>query len=358
MNKYVEQLLNNVSPYQMQKSVKTDFLLDGLKYLTNTHKELCAEYARITQHIDTQDIHSLADVPYLPVRLFKMMELKSIDKEQVFRVMTSSGTSGQAVSKIFLDRDTASLQSKVLSKIVTSFIGKKRMPMMVVDENDILKGNKKFSARAAGVIGFSSFGKKQTFALDDKLVANHEVIKEFTEEYKDQDILMFGFTFVVWKSFIKPLLTNNKDINFNNRATLVHGGGWKKLQNESVSNKKFKDSASELGINKVHDYYGMIEQTGSVFMECEEGHLHCSDYSDVLVRDLKTHEVCPFNKMGILQVISLLPHSYPGHSLLTEDTGTILGEDDCACGRPGKYFVVHGRMQSAEVRGCSDTRAI
>jgi hypothetical protein len=32
-----------------------------------------------------------------------------------------------------------------------------------------------------------------------------------------------------------------------------------------------------------------------------------------------------------------------------------MGEDDCSCGRLGKYFQVHGRLAKAEVRGCSDT---
>jgi len=32
-----------------------------------------------------------------------------------------------------------------------------------------------------------------------------------------------------------------------------------------------------------------------------------------------------------------------------------MGEDDCPCGRKGKYFVIHGRLKNAEVRGCSDT---
>jgi hypothetical protein len=41
--------------------------------------------------------------------------------------------------------------------------------------------------------------------------------------------------------------------------------------------------------------------------------------------------------------------------LLTEDEGEILGEDDCPCGRLGKYFKIHGRVRGAEVRGCSDT---
>ena len=28
------------------------------------------------------------------------------------------------------------------------------------------------------------------------------------------------------------------------------------------------------GIKSVHDYFGMVEQTGSIYMECETGHLH------------------------------------------------------------------------------------
>ena len=32
-----------------------------------------------------------------------------------------------------------------------------------------------------------------------------------------------------------------------------------------------------------------------------------------------------------------------------------MGIDDCKCGRKGKYFLVHGRIKKAELRGCSDT---
>ena len=44
-------------------------------------------------------------------------------------------------------------------------------------------------------------------------------------------------------------------------------------------------------INRVHDYYGMVEQTGSIHMECDEGYLHTSEYSDIIVRDFKNFEV-------------------------------------------------------------------
>jgi len=35
--------------------------------------------------------------------------------------------------------------------------------------------------------------------------------------------------------------------------------------------------------------------------------------------------------------------------------GSIFGEDDCLCGRLGKYFIVDGRVKNVELRGCSDT---
>ena len=108
-------------------------------------------------------------------------------------------------------------------------------------------------------------------------------------------------------------------------------------------------------MEKVHDYYGMVEQTGSIYMECEEGHLHTSIFSDIIIRDPKDFSECNYGEEGIIQTLSVLPKSYPGFSLLTEDLGVLLGKDDCKCGRLGKYFKINGRIKNAEIRGCSDT---
>ena len=43
----------------------------------------------------------------------------SVLKEDIVKTMTSSGTTGQNVSKIFLDKETSALQIKVLSKIIS-----------------------------------------------------------------------------------------------------------------------------------------------------------------------------------------------------------------------------------------------
>ena len=73
-------------------------------------------------------------------------------------------------------------------------------------------------------------------------------------------------------------------------------------------------------------------------MECEGGYMHAPVYSDVIIRNPFDFSLAKFGEKGIIQVLSVLPKSYPGHSLLTEDEGVIIGEDDCKCGRLGKYF--------------------
>ena len=103
----------------------------------------------------------------------------------------------------------------------------------------------------------------------------------------------------------------------------------------------------------MHNYYGLVEQTGSIFLECKCGHFITSIFSDILIRDEKFN-IVKNGQRGLIQLLSLLPTSYPGHNILTEDVGEIIGEDDCKCGLKGKHFLVHGRAKNTELRGCSD----
>jgi len=76
----------------------------------------------------------------------------------------------------------------------------------------------------------------------------------------------------------------------------------------------------------------MVEQVGSIFVECEAGRLHAPSFADVILRRAHDWSVAAPGEEGLIQVLSCLPQSYPGHSLL-----------------------MSGRLPKAEVRGCSDT---
>ena len=352
----------SIDPYSLDSSEKERLLTERLTELTESHRNVCKAYDGILKSIgyDRSNVASYKDIPFLPVRLFKDLDLKSVPDDEIVKTMTSSGTSGQRVSKIYLDRTTSSNQQKTMVKIVSSFAGSERMPMIIIDCPSVIKDRNMFSARGAGILGFSIFGSKKIYALKDDMTLDIEAITVFLSKFKGERILLFGFTFMVWQYFYKELLRlKEQGITFDlSGSVLIHGGGWKKLISEAVSPEDFNKALNEVcGIDRVHDYYGMVEQTGCIYMQCECGHLHASIFSDVIIRNPKDFSECAIGEKGIIQVVSTIPESYPGHSLLTEDEGIVLGIDDCPCGRKGKYFKVIGRLQKAEIRGCSDTFA-
>jgi phenylacetate-coenzyme A ligase PaaK-like adenylate-forming protein len=350
----------DIEPYSLSKTDKHRLLTQELSALTQLHYRQSEPYHRMLDalNFDVNNITDYYDIPFLPVRLFKEMDLLSVPENQIVKTMTSSGTTGRQVSKIYLDRDTASNQTKVLSKIVSDFIGKKRMPMLIIDSASVIKDRQMFSARGAGILGFSIFSSKRMYVLDENMQIDMPSIQSFLEEHSGAPIFLFGFTFMIWQHFYKELVRTGFRPDLSS-GILIHGGGWKKLMSESVSKEEFKQRLTDVcGIRQVHDYYGMVEQTGAICMECEQGHLHTSVFSDVIIRNTTDFSAIHIGERGIIQVLSVLPRSYPGHSLLTEDEGVLLGEDDCPCGRAGKYFKIEGRIKNSELRGCSDTYAV
>jgi hypothetical protein len=349
------------APYSLDREAKHRLLNERLHELTRHHYAACPEYRRMMDAtgLNMEALPDYEELPFLPVRLFKEFELRSCAKEEVVKTMTSSGTSGQQVSRIFLDRETSASQQKCLTKIVSHFLGTKRVPMLILDSSAVVKNRNMFSARGAGILGFSMFGSKRQYALDEEMELDIEGMKAFLQAHEGETIFMFGFTFMVWQHFYKKLLETGYRPDLS-RGVLIHGGGWKKLVNERVSPEEYKARLNEVcGIlpENVHDYYGMVEQTGCIYMECKCGHLHTSAFSDVLIRRPLDFSLADKGERGLIEVVSVLPASYPGHVLLTEDEGEILGEDDCPCGLKGKYFKIEGRIKNAEIRGCSDTYA-
>lgn len=323
--------------------------------LTNFHKKNCSLYRDYlsTFYPNYKKIESINDVPFLPVRAFKEFELKSISDKDIYKIMTSSGTSGN-FSKIYLDKETAKLQSSKLIEIFGNTFGNSRFPMIVIDSEAIVKDRKQFSARTAAVNGFSIFARKRVFALDDNFSLDLEKVKKFIKENKGQKFFIFGFTFMIWEKFVKELKKTKQNLELDN-AFLLHGGGWKKLHDQEVSNEVFKKSILDItNCSNVRNYYGMVEQTGSIFMECKYGNLHAANGSDLLIRDFETLKPLGHNKKGVVQVLSNIQKSYPGHSILTEDVGQTKCGTSCECGNNNNIIEIHGRLESAEIRGCSD----
>ncbi len=345
--------LLKINPFSISKRKKNIFYLKFQKLLFKHHYKYCEEFKRISDKLFYKpDKNSeLKDLPFLHVNLFKKFSLRTNYDSDNHKIYTSSGTTNKNLSKISLNKKTSLLQSVTLKNIFSELIENREATILFVENEKILTNEKRFSARGAAINGFIQLVDRYHFILDKKGKLKVDFLKKISK--KKKNIIFFGFTSDVWIYLLKEL--NKKKIKLKkSNALLIHGGGWKRLENKNISKNYFNSLAKRtLGVKRSINYYGMIEQTGSVFLECSEGYFHSSIYSEIFVRD-QNLKVLPNYKTGLIQTMSLIPLSYPGHNILTEDQGYIVGNDDCKCGKLGKYFVLTNRVKDTEMRGCSD----
>jgi hypothetical protein len=348
-----EELLGRV-PYSVPQLERESILLQGLNDLSRRHSTSCEEYDRIIRGFwsGQPEVLSVADVPYLPVSLFKTQRLLSVPKDSVRVALTSSGTTGQSVSWIGVDADTSVRQQRALASSLGFVLGPKRLPMLVLDTAAVFKDPRSMSARGAGVLGIMRYGREHVFALDDSSAPDITAVRGFLERYGSAPFFMFGFTFMAWLQFYERFKGEGFDLS---RGTLIHSGGWKKMVDRAVTPEVFRHSfRRDFGLERIFNFYGMVEQIGSIFLEGDDGLLYPPNFADVIVRDPVTWKPNPVGVPGVIQVLSVLPGSYPGHSLLTEDLGVIESVDSGIGGRMGKGIRIVGRIPKSELRGCSD----
>lgn len=144
--------------------------LNKINSLSLHHYKNSKEFKKIINQIYSKKIFAtkIEDVPFLPVNIFKETEIKSISKNQIFKVLNSSGTSSNVPSKIILDKQNAKLQTIVLIKLVSKILGTKRLPMLIIDEEENIADPLNFNAKIAAYLGFSIFGSDRTYLKKKK----------------------------------------------------------------------------------------------------------------------------------------------------------------------------------------------
>ena len=129
------------------------------------------------------------------------------------------------------------------------------------------------------------------------------------------------------------------------------------MESEKVTKEQFVSDVSHVfGVKKenIFDFYGFTEQMGLLYVSVGDGPKTVSTYSEIIIRDFQTLDPVEDGKQGLIQILTPLPHSYPGISVLTEDVGKIVGRGIDKTGRIGTQFEIIGRAKKAETRGCGD----
>ncbi len=217
------------APYSSTDRQKNEVLLaiirQQLETARNNNRQIDNFFTK--QGIEIDAMHKLEDVPFIPVQMFKLFDLRTCPGQEIVKVLQSSGTTGGTPSRIPLDKTTTLNQIKALKSILSEYLGKNRKIFLVIDHEGINSPKLAFSARTAGVRGLSIYAKKTFYLLREekgKLVLNMPVIQDIVKNYSHEEVYAFGFTYIIWTVFYEQLKKEGIRFSLNN-FTLFHGGG-------------------------------------------------------------------------------------------------------------------------------------
>jgi hypothetical protein len=355
--------LLDAAPYSMDPARRQEALLAVFKQELEYACERNPQFANYVRQwpVSVRTAETIAELPYLPVSAFKANPpLALVPPTDIKRTLTSSSTSGQVPSRIVLDAATARRMTKGLTAIIRDLIGSARRPYLIIDIPDNLKAQPELGARGAAIQGLQSFATETQCCLQrdssGETNLNLDELLTCAAKWKDAAVLVYGFTYVIWTQFVQPLERRGIQLNLPN-VHVLHSGGWKRLQQQAVTKDVFnRGVASVFGCSteRIIDYYGMVENVGVVYPDCGQGHKHVPVFAEVIIRNPLTLAPVEVGEQGLVQVASVLPTSFPGFLLLTDDMGELIGHDGCLCGRRGTYFRFTQRVPKVEVRGCGN----
>ena len=205
--------------------------------------------------------------------------------------MHSSSTTGQQPSRIVIDKTTAFRQARALVSILKEHIGDQRRPLLVLDAAESVAAGDSLTARGAAIRGIGNFASETVFAMDRSpsgdLQPDWDRIEASSPSITAQPVLLFGFTFIVWTRFVAGGRAPRHCVSTRRRPSCCTPAAGRNWPAQAVSKEEFsRRTAAVLGCDprRILDFYGMVEQVGTVFVDCAAGNKHAPAFADVIIR--------------------------------------------------------------------------
>lgn len=281
-------------------------------------------------NIYVTDVKSIKDIPFLPIQFFKSHKvLCDCFKEET--VFTSSGTTGQTVSKHYVSN--LNLYKKSFLKGFEQFYGN-------IEDYTILALLPSYLDRDGSSLIYMvedlikrSHSKKSGFYLNNLDELNTVLIEQ---ENNGNKTLLIGVSFA--------LLDLVETYQFQLRHTIVmETGGMKGRRKELIRSELHELLEKGFGVNKIHSEYGMTELLSQAYSK-GNGIFECPNWMRILARDTEDAlTILDTSQTGGINVIDLA-NLYSCSFIATQDLGKVF---------PDNSFEILGRFDSSDIRGCN-----
>jgi hypothetical protein len=275
------------------------------------------------------DIHSINQIPFLPIEFFKSKKVVSTSKKPQ-AIFTSSGTTGSQTSKHFVTDLNLYKQSfnkgfnhfyepvedYVVMGLLPSYLEREGSSLIYM-VNDFISQSKHIE---------SGFYLNQFDLLADKLKSLDAAGKK---------VLLIGVSFA--------LLDLVEKHRFSLKNTIVmETGGMKGRRKELIRSELHAILTKGFGVSQIHSEYGMTELLSQAYSK-GNGIFECPPWMKVLTRDTEDALSLVEHQTGGMNIIDLA--NYHSCSFIaTQDLGKIHADGS---------FEVLGRFDSGDIRGCN-----
>jgi hypothetical protein len=315
---------------------KNDFekwALDFYKH-QQTHSSLYQKYIATVRR-DNQNVFSILQIPFLPIRFFKSHEIitSAVEKYNVDskpHVFESSGTTGLHSSKHYVIDSLLYQKSAIRS--FESFYGKVEDTIFLALLPSYLeKGNSSLVYMLHHFMQTGGHSLSRFYLQNQQELSIH--LKD--EKLSGQKIILWGVSYALLDFAEKfPMKLQH--------VLVMETGGMKGRRKEMIREEVHEQLMNAFHLSAIHAEYGMTELLSQAYSK-GDGLFICPPWMKVLVRDINDPFQVTLQGKGLLNIIDLA-NIHSCCFIATDDIGEVFADGS---------FRVSGRLDNSDLRGCS-----
>ena len=281
-------------------------------------------------YIHPSDVHTLEDIPFLPIEFFKSKKIIS-SLEEVQEVFTSSGTTGSVTSKHYVS-DIEFYKESYLKGFAHFYGNIEDYAVLALLPNYLERKGSSLVYMVADLIQRSK-NKKSGFYLNNIEELAKKLIKI---DQKGQKTLLIGVSFALMDLIEK--------CQFELKNTIImETGGMKGRRKELVRNELHALLQQGFGVKNIHSEYGMTELLSQGYSN-GNGVFETPPWMKVITRDPEDALSIQKNgKTGGINIIDLANYNSCAF-IATQDLGKV---------HQNGTFEIIGRFDNSDIRGCN-----
>lgn len=280
--------------------------------------------------ISPAEVDSLIKIPFLPIDFYRSLVVKTNDflEEKVF---TSSGTTGELVSKHFV-RDLSVYENSFLLSFEKFYGIPEKYVFLALLPSYLERTGSSLIYMIDKLINLSGESRSGFFLYD------HEKLRNLLLELKkeEKNVILIGVTYALL-DFAKEYQMDFPEL------IVMETGGMKGKRKEMVRDEVHQILMPAFNVGSIHSEYGMTELLSQAYSK-DNGVFNCPQWMKVLIRDMyDPFQYCKVGATGGINVIDLANLDSCSF-IATQDLGKASGEYS---------FEIVGRYDTSDIRGCN-----